>query len=100
MADLVELHGRVVNADGRPVPEAIVMIPAGSVPVPEIALIADANGGFVVRLPPGRFLFRAVSPEGSGEIQLDAVQATAFEIITRPGNEPEAGRLAGMDGGT
>ncbi len=36
-----ELAGRVVDAHGDPVPDALVVIVAGTVPMPEIALQAD-----------------------------------------------------------
>lgn len=58
--------GRVVDAAGLPVPDATVAIVAGSVPTPEIALLADGAGRFSLRLPPGIFTLRAHGPSVTG----------------------------------
>jgi hypothetical protein len=71
-----EVSGRVVDAAGAPVPEALVSIVAGTVPMPEIALMADAEGRFGLRLPAGRFTLRAHGPGGSGEAE-----------VVRPGDD-------------
>lgn len=68
MTSLSEVVGRVVDADGAPVPDARVVIVAGSVPMPEIALLCDEDGRFVLRLPPGTFTLRAHGPTGSGDV--------------------------------
>lgn len=67
-----ELAGRVVDARGDPVPDALVVIVAGTVPMPEIALQADAQGRFALRLPAGRFTLRAhAAAGGSGEAEVE-----------------------------
>jgi hypothetical protein len=69
---LTEYSGHVVDASGDPVPEATIVIVESSVPMPEIALLADENGRFVVRLPPGHFRLRAHDPAGeAGEVELE-----------------------------
>jgi hypothetical protein len=67
---LFELVGRVVDPHGAPVPEAVVAIVAGSVPMPEIALLCDGDGRFSLRLPEGAFTLRAHSPGGTGEAEV------------------------------
>jgi hypothetical protein len=62
-----ELLGRVVDARGDPVPDALVTIVEGTVPMPEIALLVDADGRFRLRLPAGRFTLRAHGGGGSGD---------------------------------
>jgi hypothetical protein len=76
-----EVAGRVVDAAGAPVPEALVSIVAGTVPMPEIALMADAEGRFALRLPAGRFTLRAHGPGGSGEAEV-APPSAAEVVIT------------------
>ncbi len=65
------LAGRVVDARGAPVPDALVTVVAGTVPFPEIALLVDAEGRFTLRLPDGRFTLRAHSGAGSGDAEVE-----------------------------
>jgi hypothetical protein len=65
------LAGRVVDARGAPAADALVTVVAGSVPVPEIALLVDADGRFALRLPDGRFTLRAHGAAGSGEAEIE-----------------------------
>ena len=74
--------GRVVDAAGRPVPHAHVVITAGSVPMPEIALLSDEAGRFSVRLPPGAFTLRAHGPPGTGEAEVEEGPADREIVIT------------------
>lgn len=67
---LFELVGRVVDADGTAVPEALVVIVAGSVPMPEIALLCDSEGHFSLRLPEGMFTLRAHGQGRTGEAEV------------------------------
>jgi hypothetical protein len=67
---LVEHNGRVVDASGAPVPNALVTIVESTVPMPEIALMADQDGRFSLRLPPGRFTLRAHGGGGSGDAEV------------------------------
>jgi hypothetical protein len=66
-----ELAGQVVDARGAPVPDALVTIVAGTVPMPEMALMADADGRFTLRLPDGRFTLRAHGAAGTGEAEVE-----------------------------
>jgi hypothetical protein len=66
-----ELAGQVVDARGAPVPDALVTIVAGTVPLPEIALMADAEGRFTLRLPDGRFTLRGHGPAGTGDAEVE-----------------------------
>lgn len=66
-----ELVGRVVDARGDPLPDALVTIVAGTVPMPEIALVVDDDGRFRLRLPDGRFTLRAHAAGGSGETEVE-----------------------------
>lgn len=70
MTGLSEVAGQVVDADGHPVPDARLVIVAGTVPVPEIALLSDADGRFSLRLPPGVFTLRAHGPAGTGALEV------------------------------
>lgn len=65
------LAGRVVDAHGAPAPDALVTVVAGTVPIPEIALMVDAEGRFTVRLPDGRFTLRAHGAAGTGEADVE-----------------------------
>ena len=74
-------HGYVVDADGAPVPEATIVILKSSVPMPEIALLADENGRFVLRLPPGRFTLRAHGAGGAiGDVDFES-EPDAEDIV-------------------
>jgi hypothetical protein len=66
-----EVAGQVVDARGAPVPDALVTIVAGTVPMPEMALMVDAKGRFVLRLPDGRFTLRAHGAAGTGEAEVE-----------------------------
>ena len=81
--------GRVVDANGEPVPEATIAIIESSVPMPEIALLADEDGRFMLRLPPGRFVLRAHDWEGeAGDVELSIEEeATEFVIVIGRGLE-------------
>jgi hypothetical protein len=75
-----ERHGQVVDASGAPVPGAHVVIVAGSVPMPEIALLCDDAGRFALRLPPGVFTLRAHGPTGTGEVEVEGGRADEIVI--------------------
>lgn len=85
VSGLTERHGRVVDADGAPVPGAQVVIVVSSVPMPEFALVSDANGSFSLRLPAGHFTLRAHGPSGaSGEVEVrEAASADGIVIMLR-----------------
>jgi len=62
------LHGVVVGPDRGPLAGAYVVIVAASVPLPEITLVTDAQGGFAINLPEGTFRLRADVGGRSGEV--------------------------------
>jgi hypothetical protein len=61
----------VLDAGGRPVAEAFVSVVEATVPVPEIALVTEADGTFQIGLPPGRFRLRATTADGrAGDVEV------------------------------
>jgi hypothetical protein len=81
VSQLAERSGRVVDGGGVPVPNAYIAIVAGSVPMPEIALLSDQDGRFSLRLPPGSFTLRAHGPAGTGETEVEVDGDRADEIV-------------------
>ena len=75
-----ELAGQVVDARGAQVPDALVSIVAGTVPMPEIALLVDAEGRFALRLPDGRFTLRAHAAAGTGDAEVERPRDRAVVI--------------------
>lgn len=76
-------RGRVVDADGAPVAEAIVTVEWGTAPTPEIALISGPEGEFSLGLPEGRFRVRAIAPdERRGVAEIDT-RTLAGPIVVR-----------------
>jgi hypothetical protein len=78
-----DLAGQVVDARGAPLPDALVTIVAGTVPMPEIALLVDAEGRFRLRLPDGRFTLRAHAAAGTGEAEVEHPGDDAVVITVR-----------------
>lgn len=60
-----------------PVAGAYVVVVEASVPMPEIALVADVEGGFTLNLPEGTFRLRAESDGRTGEAEV-TVPVDAF----------------------
>jgi hypothetical protein len=78
-----ERRGQVLDDEGRPVPGALVTVVSGTVPVPELALIADHEGQVRLRLPDGRYRLRAIAATGqSGEGEVSGAD-TNFVITIR-----------------
>jgi uncharacterized GH25 family protein len=79
----------VVDASGRPIPEASVTIVASTVTMPEIALLTDASGVVQLTLPKGRFTFQAYGSDGlQGTISVEtdgALETTAEIVMSREG---------------
>ncbi len=75
--------GRVVDVSGNPVAGALVTIVRASVPMPEIAIVADSEGRFSLFLPAGRFTIRAhTATRGWGETEASGSPATDVILIT------------------
>jgi Carboxypeptidase regulatory-like domain len=65
MSDAGTIEGIVVDGDGRPLALATIVVVKGTSPVPEIALVADDDGRFGLRLPHGRFTLEAQGEGGA-----------------------------------
>jgi Carboxypeptidase regulatory-like domain len=65
--------GRVVDLDGRPVHGASVMFSGAPGPVPDVAELTGADGGFALAAPEaGRYVISVRAPGGAtGEIAVD-----------------------------
>ena len=84
MTHPTERFGRVVDSGGAAVPYAHIVIVASSVPMPEIALVSDDAGRFLLRLPAGVFTLRAHGPGGVGEAEVAGTPADSDIVITIP----------------
>jgi hypothetical protein len=73
--------GRVVDATGAPVPHAFVVVVAGTVAMPEIALESDDSGRFTIRLPAGHFTLRAHADAEVGEAEVDGAGDTEVVVV-------------------
>jgi len=73
---------RVVDRHGRAVAGARLAVVESTVPFPEVALIADAEGRVSLALRPGRFTFRAHAPDGqTGEVEVEG--GSPGEVVVR-----------------
>lgn len=78
-----DVRGRVVDKTGAAVDGALIVVIAGSVPVPEMALVADGEGHFSVRLPVGRFTLQARGGDGSsGTTEVETGSASPEVVVT------------------
>ncbi len=71
----------IVDSGGNAVPSACVTIEEASVPVPEIALLSDAEGKVMMRLPTGRYRFMVRGPvntKATLELSLDEDNQSAI----------------------
>jgi hypothetical protein len=66
------LHsGRVVFAEGKGAPLALVTVARGTAPTPEIAIRCDGEGNFHTFLPHGRYIIEALAPNGTtGSVEI------------------------------
>lgn len=55
---------RVRRSDGRPAVGAMVSVPRSTTPVPELALLTDADGAVTFHLPRGRYTVEAFTEDG------------------------------------
>lgn len=82
----LEVGGHVVESSGEPVPGALVVIVESSVVMPELAVQCDESGRFGLRLPDGRFTFRAHAPDGRpGEATIEVPGDRELRIEIAPG---------------
>jgi hypothetical protein len=59
----------------------MIGVPRSTVPVPELALIADAGGVMRLRLPPGRFTIEAFTEDGgSGSVEIAVEEARPMQV--------------------
>lgn len=74
---LVQIRGRVTNAQGEPIARARLAFVKSSVPMPEMAYLTQADGTFALNVPRGEFTL-AVNADGYApqEREIDA-RATA-----------------------
>jgi hypothetical protein len=81
--------GSVVTASGQPVAGALIQVSAAgaaSGPIPDIAVLSDAEGNFVWRLQPGSYRVAALvnGREIAGaEVTVSAGRVTTLRLQTR-----------------
>jgi hypothetical protein len=74
----------VLRSDGRPAGGAMVTVPRSTVPVPELALVADATGAATLDLPPGRFTIETFTKDGSrGRTEITVGGDAVFSVEIR-----------------
>jgi len=75
---MTTISGRVVDANGRGIAGARVMVTAAPGPVPDMAMLTDADGRFVIGAAvPGRYTVAAHTDAATGEL---AVQASGDPV--------------------
>ncbi len=48
---MARIHGRILDSNGQPVPDAAVYVESGPVAVPDIAAMTDEAGRFTLAVP-------------------------------------------------
>ena len=76
-----ELHVTVVDTSGAPIGGALVTLDVTSRPVPEIALVSNAQGEVVMRLPPGRYCLVARASNGATGSQEVTVGSAPQSVV-------------------
>jgi hypothetical protein len=71
---------RATPGSGARVAGALIVIVEATVPMPEIALDADAHGRFTLQLPDGSFRLRAESRGLKGEAEVTVPPATHVRL--------------------
>jgi hypothetical protein len=84
LPEWVDVAVHVMRSDKSPAAGAMVSIPRSTVPVPELALIADSAGTAKLRLPPGRFTIEAFTEDGGkGSVEIAVEGAKPMEVDLR-----------------
>lgn len=79
---------RIRRSDGQPAVGAIVSIPRSTAPVPELALLADAEGAVTFHLSNGRYTVEAYTEDGgrgSADITVDNGEPITLEVQVEGG---------------
>lgn len=73
---MARIHGRVLDSQGRPIPNAAVYVESAPVSLPDIAAITDEGGSFTLAVPsPGEYRIGARSDQrgrASTDVRVDA----------------------------
>ena len=82
------VQGEVVDASGRPVPDAAITVLCAAGDFPDIAPLTDATGRFVLDdLPVGDWVFQALAPDGLvGEGGVTVPSGRLAKMTIRLGN--------------
>jgi Carboxypeptidase regulatory-like domain len=94
-----DMMGRVVSADGRPIPYAFVDVGGVSEGTMNQQERADGNGNFAVyALPRGQYQVTA-SADGFGVVEADVTSPNAGVVLTMSGTGTIAGSVLGVSDG-
>ncbi|MEL6323068.1 MAG: carboxypeptidase-like regulatory domain-containing protein [Pseudomonadota bacterium] len=93
------LQGVVVSSDGTPVSGAAVMITAAPEPVPDIAIITDSHGEFMLEnLPAGHYSLEIAARGDIGRADIELYDLSMTEVtinlIAKPQPRPLREQLA------
>jgi len=86
---MTTISGRVVDANGRGIAGARVMVTAAPGPVPDMAMLTDGEGRFVIGAArPGSYTIAATTDDAAGEhsvsVAADAVDGVELHIRRQP----------------
>ena len=84
---MAALTGRVVGPDGKALAGAAVAIASAPVPVPDLAQLTGADGGFDFKAPvPGTYAIEVSAPGGlTGEARVEVGVEDAAPVEIRVG---------------
>jgi hypothetical protein len=75
------LSGVVVDAEGRPVADARVMLAAAPIEVPDIAVLTGEDGGFSIAVPAtGSYRVAAYGEAGLAQETVDVARGRAARV--------------------